>query len=378
MKILFPATHYYPVIGGIETWTRNIAERLSIKADIYVVTGKVHPVKSREAGIPQDAELFNGVKIFRTSLFTLNNLSRSPLIYTLSVLPFIFFKSLSLIKKEKVDILHCQGFLSSFLGFWLSKLTGIPYLVTVQRMERRGNWLKEMVYRNASVCIGASRAVGDYFEEIGCKKIEVIPNGVDLKRFKGLERKPHQGFIIMTIARLEKVKGIEYLIRAFTRPGLLGRPGLTLLIIGDGSERKNLEDLAKKLELEEKVKFLGEIPNEKVPEYLAMADCFVLPSLKEGFGIAVLEAMAAGLPVVASKVGGILDIVEDGKTGLLVEPGNPEEIAQAINKIYQNSALREQLINNAMAVLKYYDWENISERVFKIYENYFSHEHISA
>ncbi|MDO8601239.1 MAG: glycosyltransferase [bacterium] len=377
MRVLFPATHYYPVIGGIETWTKNIAEGVALRrgsgqAEIFVVTGKVkNQSEKEEAG---------GVKIFRTSLFALSNLSASPLIYTLSLLPFVFCKSLALIKKEKIDILHCQGFLSSFLGFWLSKLTGVPYIATVQRLEGRRNPIKNFIYRNAVLCIGASRAIGEYFKQIGCKNIEVIPNGIDLERFKNLEIKPHQGFVVITVARLEKVKGTEYLIGAFDllMSDFLGKSDIRLSIIGDGSERKNLEDLVKKLGLAERVKFLGEIPNEKIPEYLAGADCFVLPSLKEGFGIAVLEAMAAGVPVIASRVGGILDIIEDGKTGLLIEPGNPEEIAKAISKIYQDSTLRGQLINNAMAELKRYNWQDIAERVFKIYENIIRRRNLSA
>lgn len=371
MKILFPATHYYPVIGGIENWTQNIAEKLAEKANVFVVTGKVKYQ-------PQKQEL-NGVSIWRTSLFVLSNLSASPIIYTLSLLPFIFFRSFYLIKKEKVDIVHCQGFLSGLLGFFLSKLTKVPFIITVQRIEGVKNPLKNFIYRNADYCIGASRAVAEFFNKIGCKNVEVIPNGIDLKGFEGIKKEPHEGFVVMTVARLENVKGIEYLIKAFD---LLrfdpAKAGSNLLIIGDGSERKNLEGLTKQLGLEDKVKFVGQIPPEGIPEYLAMADCFVLPSLKEGFGIAVLEAMATGVPVVASKVGGILDIIEDGKNGLLTEPGNPEEIAKGIGRIYQDSALRRQLINNAMVELKRYDWQNIAEIVFKLYENNISRRHISA
>ena len=204
MKILFPATHYYPVIGGIETWTRNIAEQLSGMADIFVVTGKVKNQPEKE--------ILNGVIIRRTSFFALTNLSASLLFYILSLLPFVFLSSLAVIKKEKIDILHCQGFLSGFLGFFLSKLTGVPFIVTVQRIEGKNNPLKNFIYRYAVFCIGSSRAIARYFEEIGCKHIEVIPNGVDLKRFEGIERKPHDGFVVMTVARLEKVKGIEFLI----------------------------------------------------------------------------------------------------------------------------------------------------------------------
>ena len=353
-----PAIHYYPVIGGIETWTKNIAERLAEKAEIFIVTGKVKSQPNKEK--------FNRVKVWRTSLFTLSNLSASPIIYSLSLLPFIFFKSLSLIKKEKIDILHCQGFLSSFLGFLLSKLTGTPYIVTVQRLEKKGNPLKEMVYREASCCIGASRAVRGYFEAVGAKSIEVIPNGIDLARFEGLDRKEHEGFVVVTVARLEKVKGIEYLIKAFSRCDLLGRSHL--LIIGDGSERKNLESLSVKLGLTGKVKFLGQIPNERIPAYLMCADCFCLPSLKEGFGIAILEAQAAGIPVIGTKVGGILDLIEDGKTGILVEPKNPEAIAQAVMKISSEPEMASHLVQNAKNNLIKYDWGNISQQVFNIYQ----------
>lgn len=350
MKVLIPATHYYPVIGGIETWTFNIAERLSRKAEIFVVTGKVKDQPKKEER--------SGVKIWRTSLFTLSNLSVSPLIYTLSLLPFVFLKSFILIKKEKIDILHCQGFLSSFLGFCLSKLTRVPYITTVQRLEGKRNPLKNFVYRKALLCIGASQAVAENFRKIGVKNIEVIPNGIDLKRFENLDRKKRGKFTIITVARLEKVKGIEYLIKAITN---LQFSNFQLLVIGDGSEKGNLEGLVEKLKLKEKVEFLGEIPNERIPSYLATADCFVLPSLKEGFGIAILEAQAAGIPVVGTRVGGILDLIEDGKTGLLVTPANPQAIAEAINKIY--SGLKLSQIN-----LEKYNWQNIAERVYQIYQ----------
>ncbi|MFH1423476.1 MAG: glycosyltransferase [Candidatus Nealsonbacteria bacterium] len=357
MKILMPALHYYPVVGGIETWTRNIAEMVSKKAEVFVITGRVkNQPKKEERG---------GLQIIRTSLFTLNNLSRSPLFYTLSLLPFIFFKSLALMKREKIDVLHCQGFLSSFLGFCLSEITGAPYIVTVQRLEGKRNLLKNFIYRKAAVCIGASRAVGEYFKAIGCKNIEVIPNGIDLKRFEKLGRKPHAGFVVMTVARLEKVKGIEYLIKAIVN---LQISNFQLSIIGNGSERKNLESLVEKLSLRDKVKFLGEIPNEKVPEYLAAADCFVLPSLKEGFGIVILEAQAAGIPVIGTKVGGILDLIEDGQTGLLVAPENASQIREAIIKIKSEPELSETLVKNAKNNLIKYDWQNIADRVCQVYQ----------
>jgi len=365
MKILIPALHYYPVIGGIETWTQNIAERLSQKVEVFVVTGKVR-------GLP-NKEIFNGVKIWRTSLFSLTNLSKSPLVYSLHLLPFIFFKSLNIIRKEKINILHCQGFLSGFLGFLLSKLTKIPYIITVQRIEEKNNFIKRIVYKNANCCIGASLAIKKYFEEMGCKNIEVIPNGVDVNRFRIFDSNPEireklgigNEFLIITVARLEKVKGIEYLIKAMKE---LKIKDSKLLIIGEGSERKNLENLVRERGLENKVKFLGQIENEKVPQYLAIGDCFVLPSLKEGFGIAILEAQAVGLPVIATNVGGIPDIIKDGKTGILVPARNPEAIAKAIFKIYSQLSFAQKLVQNAKANLENYNWDKIAQKVYLIYQ----------
>lgn len=361
-----PALHYYPVIGGIETWTKNIAEGISDRAEVFLVTGKVKGTPGRE--------ISGDVRIFRTSLFTLSDLSASPIVYTLHLLPFIFFKSLALIKKEKIDIIHCQGFLSSFIGFCLSKITGVPYMVTVQRIEST-NFVKSMVYKNAALCIGASNAIRAYFKKIGVRNTEVIPNGIDLNKFKGLPAGRHDVFTVITVARLEKVKGIEYLIRAFAE--LVGdkHQDMKLVIVGDGSERKNLESLVSKSGVADKVSFLGEMPNERVPACLKGADCFVLPSLKEGFGIVLLEAQAAGIPVIASRVGGVPDIVEDGQTGILVEPRDPSAIAAAVLKIRSDAKERERLVKNANNNLSKYGWEEIAN---KVYESYISYGHISS
>ena len=365
-----PVLHYYPVIGGLETWTQNIAERLSSKAEILVVTGRVLKEPS--------FEIKNGVRIFRASLFSLKNLSYSSPIYILMALPFLFLKSLNVIKRQKINLLHCQGFLSGFLGFFLSKLTKTPYIVTVQRIEEDKGFLRKLAYKNAKICIAASSAIKEYFDEIGCKNIEIIPNGIDLSKFQNLDREKSREklgikdeFLIMTVARLEKVKGINYLIEAgklLSSESLISNSKFLILIIGDGSERKNLENLVKKLNLEDRVKFLGQIPNEEILEYLVAADCFVLPSLKEGFGIVILEAMAAGVPIIGTKIGGILDIIDDQKTGILVEPKNPQEIAGAIFKIYTQPQLSQNLVKSSLSKLIKYDWQNVVEKVYQIYQ----------
>ncbi len=366
-----PVLHYYPVIGGLETWTQNIAERIADKAEVFVVTGRVR-------NQPKNEEK-NRVKISRISLFGLKNLSYSSPLYLMGAFPFILFKSLSLLKSEKINICHCQGFLSSLAGYLLFSLTGIPYVVTVQRLEADKGFLRRLVYGKAAVCIGSSKAVEDYFREIGVTKIEVIPNGIDAEDFgtSNLSREEAREelglkneFVIMTVARLEKVKGIQYLIRAlYLLEARVDKPahGFKLVIIGEGSQRGELEDFVKELHLELKVKFVGQVPNHEVSSYLGAADCFVLPSLKEGFGIAVLEAMAARIPVAASAVGGILDIIEDGRNGVLMPPGKPQEIAGAVHKLYVHPDLADKLSAQAFRDLNRYNWDNIAERVYHVY-----------
>ena len=362
-----PVLHYSPVLGGLENWTQHIAEGLCEEAEFFVITGKVKGQARQEDR--------NGVKIFRTSLFPLANLSHSSFLYILTALPFIFFRSLAIIKKEKINLLHCQGFLSSFLGFLLTRTTGVPYICTVQRLESN-TWLKRQVYKKSAWCIGASNAVKDYFEKIGVKNISVIPNGIDLDKFQNLDRQKSREqlglkdeFAVITVARLEKVKGVEFLLRAveiFLPRRQAGN--FQILIIGDGSERKNIENLVERLKLKDRVRLLGQLANEKVPAYLVAADCFVLPSLKEGFGIAILEAMAAGLPVVASRVGGILDIVQEGYNGLLAEPGNSEALAKAIEIIYSDRSLAQNLAQNAKTALNRYSWPSICSQAMEIYQ----------
>ena len=371
MKVLMPVLHYYPVIGGLEAWTKNIAEGLAKTDDVFVVTGKtLHR---------QNKDVANGVNIWRTSLYTLSDFSHSSFFYIVTSIPFIFLKSLALIKKEKIDILHCQGFVSGFLGFFLSKLNNIPYIVTVQRIEENKGYLRKLVYANANHCIAASKSIESYFESMGVKKIKVIPNGVNLRKFANIHRaearkelRLEDEFVVISVARLEKVKGISYLVRAadiISTRFHFEMPNFKILIIGDGSDRKYIEQLIEAFNLGGRVKLIGQVKNREVPNYLAAGDCFVLPSEREGFGIVILEAMASHLPVIATNVGGVPDIVKHEQTGLLVDSKNPEQIARAILRLYKDKDLSTALRLNAYSALGKYDWDSISQEVKLIYQN---------
>jgi len=204
------------------------------------------------------------------------------------------------------------------------------------------------------------------------REIEVIHVGVDTGLFRPMEPTGKyllEGeFKILTVARLHRYKGMEYLIGAM---GLLREmPEAKLYILGKGPEEENLKRLVKKLDLERKVEFIEKpIPNYEMPFLYRECDVYVQPSIIEPYGIAVLEAMACGKPVIGTKVGGMQDTIKDGATGFLVEPGNAEEIADRImilrdgdKRAGMGKMAREWVVDN-------FDWMAIGKRYQEIIED---------
>jgi glycosyltransferase involved in cell wall biosynthesis len=371
LTILYPILHYPPVIGGLEQWAQNIAERQPADVEILVVTGRVR-------GEPNFVKNKN-VAIFRTSLFSLQNLSHSSMLYIATSVPFIFLRSLFLSKD--ICAFHCHGLVSALMGYFLASITRKPFIGTEQSMGWANSKFRGFVYRRAALCIASSSAVAREFESIGASanKIKIIPNGVDLEKFSNVRSPtPHikGSFIILQVGRLEKVKGHKYLLDAFAAvvnatgsdPAESGvRP--RLIIIGDGSERGNLETQARELDIKESIEFTGEIPHNELPYWYRKADVFVMPSLSEGFGIAVIEAMAAKVPVVASDTGGLLDVISDGINGLFVRAGDSQAIARAILFLYHNPQTAGSLRKNGFERAREYSWDSIALRIANIYHH---------
>jgi glycogen(starch) synthase len=140
-----------------------------------------------------------------------------------------------------------------------------------------------------------------------------------------------------------------------------------VLLVGDGPERPALEREVGRLGLGDRVRFLGFVPHDRVPAILTHADLLVLPSLYEELGTVLLEAMWVGLPIVASRTGGIPDVIEDGINGLLVPPGDPHTLAGAIDRVLGTPDLARRLAEAASQRAKEYDWEVLAERVLKVY-----------
>jgi glycosyltransferase involved in cell wall biosynthesis len=203
------------------------------------------------------------------------------------------------------------------------------------------------------------------------RPVTVVPYGVDLARFRPAARdgaRPSE-VVVGAVARLSPEKGLDSLLRAAARLIEKGTP-LRVVLAGEGPRRGRLVRLAERLGISGRVDFRGEVPHEQVPAVLTELDIFVMPSRAEGFGVAALEAQAMELPVVASRVHGIPDTVEDGATGLLVPPGDEEALADSIGRLARDADLRAAMGRAGRAfVERRYRWEDNAAQMERLYRH---------
>jgi glycogen synthase len=198
-------------------------------------------------------------------------------------------------------------------------------------------------------------------------RVHVFPPGVNPSLFAGRFEDPFAGIgrpRVLFVGRLAPQKGVRTLVAAAQ---LLQTPGARVLLVGDGPERPALEREVGRLSLGDRMHFLGFMPHDAVPAVLTHADLLALPSLYEELGTVLLEAMWAGLPIVASRTGGIPEVITDGINGLLVPPGDPRALAEAIDRVLGDPDLARRLTEAASQRAKEYDWEVLAERVLKVY-----------
>jgi glycosyltransferase involved in cell wall biosynthesis len=259
-----------------------------------------------------------------------------------------------LIRNEKYDIVHFHTKRAHALAPWLPHGADRPRYVVTRRMDypQAKNWYTRCLYNHSvDAVIAISRPIADILIEGGvdAERIRVIHSGIDAARFSGRGREntnDRNPLMIGTVAHLEARKGQRTLLEAAR---LLKTQGYTFKLVlgGDGSLRQALEQMAQSLGLQQEVTFLGFISD--VPKFLASLDIFVLPSLYEGLGVAALEAMAAGKAVVASRVGGLAELVTDSETGFLVSPGDAQALAAAVAKLIGDKNLRAAFGQNGAA-----------------------------
>lgn len=260
----------------------------------------------------------------------------------------------STIKHIKPNIIHIHGTRGGVLGRIAAINLNIPVIYTEHlwtkqfRLSSRAmdflhynaNWILDMF---TTLNIAVSNAVKDFMVSTHItrvEKVKVIYNGIEPSKYEAKIFRNDKEFLIATVGTLLENKGMQYLIKALPKV-IKEFPGIQLEIIGDGSYKRTLENLVKKMKLKNYVKFTGFTPN--IDKYLSRFDLYVQPSLSESFGLAICQAMSVGLPIIATNTGGIPEVVTQDRSGILVEPEDPNALAGAILDLLRNPALARKM-----------------------------------
>lgn len=373
MKITFVSYIYpYPNRGfnpGIERVIGEISHSLADKGhEVNVIT------TYRNGGV-ESKEIDHGVTIYRVNDLR-NIFGKMGSIFSLDLLSINFF-----VRKYK-DLLQSSDVIHIFTPFLVS-IPDVPLIshfhheeVIRQKLEYLylpfSKYLWNISYQKSDAIISVSEYSANSLikNNIQKNKIHVIPNGVDISKFhpgldaKELTTKFNGMNILLYVGPITPRKGLSYLIEAL--PKVLTKHENTLLVIVGSGDIDGLRKLAEEYNVLDHVIFEGFVPEEKLPIYYNACDIFVFPSLQEGFGMVLIEAMACGKTVVASNTTAIPEVV--GDSGLLVEAKNPEIFASSIINLLDDIIKRKQLEEKAFnRVQKNFTWDAVVDKLLGIY-----------
>jgi glycosyltransferase involved in cell wall biosynthesis len=383
LKILIVNYEHPPLGGGGGVCTQNVARALAEKGHT------VHILTSGAKGLPRESDE-EGVKVFRVPVLGRKDLSTasnlSMFTFPLTSIP----RGLLLCLKHRYDIINTHFYAPSGpTGMVLSFITRIPNALYIHgadvydptRLEKTpaGTGLLSRLLR-------LSARIQNYFARaIACqssntrenienyirpaKPVTVIPLPFQKPEHPGSSRKElgldPKKYYMLSAGRVVKRKGYDYLIQAM--PSL--DRNIHLLVLGDGPELPALKSLAAELGVDERVHFLGYISSDEEKfRYYSVCDLYVLSSLHEGMGIVVQEAMEFGLPVVATNHGGQVDLIKDGVNGILVPPGDPKALAEAIRKVYKSRKLASSFGARNRELIGGYYAPKIAEEYVRLFE----------
>jgi glycosyltransferase involved in cell wall biosynthesis len=369
-NILIFSTSYIPDLGGAEVAVKEITDRMP-EYNWHLVCFP----DTRD--LPIEEKIGNVV---------IHRISGPKFLY-----PFIaFYEGLKLHKNHKFDaVVSVMATYAGFAGlFFKVFFPKVKFVLNLQEGDslsimKRKAWfvypLFMMIFRFADKIYALSSFLASYGRDMGHKgQIPVIPNGVDIDNFikdvsddekiklkKSLGKTEGDVYLITT-SRLVYKNGVDNVIKS-----LQYLPeNIFFLILGIGIEEKKLRKLAQNLGVRDRVKFIGFVHHKDIPVFFSVSDIFIRASRSEGFGNSFIEAMASGLPVIATPVGGIVDFISDGDTGIFVSPDNPKDISIKISSLISNKPLMEKIADNGKRlVTSKYSWNmvvsKIKEEVFR-------------
>ena len=358
MRILF-LTETYPdksgFLGGIFIHNQAVALK-NAGHDVAIMFLDFRSLRKKRA-VWKSSYTLDGIKIYRLS-FPCGPLY--PLINALSNQLTLSLYEYAVSSFGKPGIIYAHVGKTGINACSIKRKYGIPYVLLEHDSGILiGNTGKKQLnrqkpgYDNASAVLAVSGALKEQLQKYTVKKVHIVPNIIPEYMFAGKRKKETNSsdFLFISIGNLVKSKSFDLTIKGFAEVAKK-REGIGLFIVGEGPEEASLRNLAKELKIEEKIKFYGRMDNRKVAELMRTCDCFVLPSKFETFGMVYVEAMACGLPVIATRCGGPEDFVNDDN-GIMID-------------VDDEAALKEALVE-MIDKQKFYDEERIRDSVYNKY-----------
>lgn len=286
---------------------------------------------------------------------------------------------------RQADIIHAHWASTGFIGAITKLFLGLPMVVTlhgsdIALLPNRGmlRRLTRVILNRADAVIGVSHALIQEITALGITtpRILRIPNGVPhLENLLAVVEKKVGSGVVLFIGRLSEEKNVSVLLRAFSQVHDEFAQA-RLLVVGDGPLRHTLEHEAQQLGISACTDFYGFRPPEKLSSIFARADLLVLPSRREGFGVVLIEAMASGRPVIGTRVGGIIDVIDDHRNGLLVPPDEVQPLAEAMSAVLRNNQLRLQYGRTARdKITQQFSWQKITSQLISVYQQVLENYH---
>jgi L-malate glycosyltransferase len=354
MRILLVNYEYPPLGGGGGIAMKEFAEALAREHEVHVLTSG--------AGVLPKCETHDllDLTVHRARVFGRSTRATASFVSMAAFLPAGVRLGNRLLRQKKFDVINTWFAIpSGIVGGLIARRNSVPHVLTViggdiydpskwyspHRFAPSGaavKWALKRADRHLAISSDIARRTREYFAFD--RSIEVIPLGITEPDFRQVSREAvgmsDTRKYVVAVGRLVRRKDYPALLKAVQ---LMGRDDTSLLILGDGPERDNLQALATELGIASRVELRGFVSDEEKFQILSNSDVFALVSLHEGFGVVYLEAMHCGLPVVAANVGGQVDILEDGRTGRLVESGNVKELADALEGLLGHAEVAHQI-----------------------------------
>lgn len=386
MKVCVVTTAFPSYLGdgdGVFVWESAAA---LVRAGVQVCVVAMHRPGWATREVMEGVEIFRP-RYWRPERFEMlrKELGGLPIVwrkYPLAraqLLPFMLVHTLTTLRCARdCDLVHAHWTLSAAAAVLARPLHRRPVVATVQGSDifrgtqlPLGKLFTHGVLKRCAAVTALSEALAVATSEVGIprEKIHIIPNGVVTERFKPLLTSEREKLIVYVGSFIER-KGVKYLLQAVANafPNL---SGYQLVLIGDGPEKAYLQDLAQQLGIAERVRFLGFLPQDQVRHWLQRAKLFVLPSLEEGLGVVLLEALACGTPIVASGVGGIVDVVT-AEVGQLVPPADSDSLGRTIVQVLLGAAWDQMSQDARQRAVTVYDWDHVGSQYLSVYRTLLS------